>query len=345
MERGIALMNEGALDAVRGAIRCFEEAIDLRGRLPLAENPGFRYGLAGGWINRGDALTRLGGLGNLVDAVTSYATAIELLKDPPAGDDGRFAIRLAIAWMNRGIALEEQTSEPAMAEAAHSYEEAVKVLSHSHRAADARHEMVLASAWINFGNALLRSAGSGRAEQAGEAAGSALSLLAEAESKDLAAAEAGLKARHILCQSLAARLDAPSGGVSTQMDLIGKLTDAAEDALTLAQKWEMAGEKCFRPLATQFFHLSALVYEKHQPHFLAEFLLEHLDRERATCFAPVSESWLAIGRESLSRIRRAWSERGFEWLATPQGARRLQTLKELNAAEARLQALRESKGK
>lgn len=342
MERGIALMKTGGPDTIRDAIRCFDEAIDLRGQLPLVENPGFRYGLAGAWINRGDALTRLGGWEDLVEAVDSYTTAIELLKDLPAHEDGLFVRRLAIAWLNRGIALEEQKSEPALAEAVRSYNEAVKTLSHLHHATDARHNLVLASAWINLGNALLRFPGAKLAAQAGAAAEKALPLLAETESKELAAAEAGLKARHILCQALTVLLDAPSSGVPAEMDFIGRMTDATEDALRLAQVWEKAGETCFRPLATQFFRLSALVYEKHQPHFLAEFLLEHLDPARETCFLPLMESWLAIGRESLSRVCRGLSEQGFAWLAAPQGARRLETLKELRAAEARLEILQGS---
>jgi tetratricopeptide (TPR) repeat protein len=97
MERGIALLDSGAPDALPEAIRCFDQAIELRRRLPLAEIPGFRYGLAAGWINRGDALTRLGSSENLADAVNSYTAAIELLRDPPPGDDGSFLRRLAIA--------------------------------------------------------------------------------------------------------------------------------------------------------------------------------------------------------------------------------------------------------
>jgi hypothetical protein len=112
--------------------------------------------------------------------------------------------------------------------------------------------------------------------------------------------------------------------------------------LRLAQLWERAGDTRFCPLATRFFHLTTLVYERRQPHFLAEFLMEHLDPERATCFLPVSESWLAIGIESLSRVRSEASERDFAWLATPQGIRRLRTLKELQTAEARLHELRGS---
>jgi len=339
MERGIALLDSDDPDAIHDAIRCFEEAIDLRGRLPLAGNPGFRYGLAGGWINRGDALTRLGGGEHLVEAIKSYSMAIELLKELPASDDGLFARRLAIAWMNRGLALEGVKGEASLAEATESYRKAVEALTHSDHIAAAGHKLVLASAWVNLGNALMRSTGSEAAEEACAVAGSALSLVAETESKELAAAEAALKARHILCQALTVLLSAPSDDESKGTVFVGRITDTAEDALRLAQSWERAGEIRFRPLATQFFHLTTLVYEKHQPHFLAEFLREHLDPDRVTCLLPVNESWLAIGRESLSRVRCGLGRRGFAWLATPEGIRHLKTLKELHTTEARLQVL------
>ena len=129
MESGIALLEGGAPEVLDDAIRCFDEAIELRRRLPFAEDPGFRYGLAAGWINRGDALTRLGGPSNLADAVQSYTEAIDLLKAPPAGDDGSFVRRLAIAGMNRGIALEEEKSAPSQADAIHSYKQAIRLLS------------------------------------------------------------------------------------------------------------------------------------------------------------------------------------------------------------------------
>ena len=329
MDSGIALLNGGAPGALHEAIRCFDEAIELRRRLPLAENPGFRYGLAAGWINRGDALARLGGPENLVDAVSSYAAAIELLKDVPAHDDGSFIRRLAIAWMNRGIALEEQKGEPALAEAVRSYKEAIRLLS-APRRAGADPDLVLASAWINLGHASLRPL----AAEAGEAAEQALSLLAEHESKELAAAEAGLKTRHILCQAMTLILEETRHAAPVDLDLINKLTDAVEGALSLVQGWEKAGVTCFRPLATQFFHLGALAYEKHQPHFLAEFLLDHLQPEY--CFPPVSAAWLAIAEESLTRVRGGLRNCDFASLATPQGIRQLEILNWVRAAEERL---------
>jgi hypothetical protein len=53
----------------------------------------------------------------------------------------------------------------------------------------------------------------------------------------------------------------------------------------------------------------------------------------------MSESWPVIGMETLSRVRCGLGEGGFPWIAAPQGIREFQTLKELHAAEARLQTL------
>ena len=59
---------------------------------------------------------------------------------------------------------------------------------------------------------------------------------------------------------------------AAEPDFANRITDAVEDALSLVQIWEEAGVGCFRPMAAQFFYLGALVYEKHQSHFLAEYL-------------------------------------------------------------------------
>jgi tetratricopeptide (TPR) repeat protein len=334
MHRGIALVEGGSPDALNEAIRCFDEAIDLRKRLPLAENAGFRYGLAAGWINRADALTRLGGASNLEEAVASYTTAIDLLKEPPADDDGSYARRLAIAWMNRGVALEQQKSEPALAEAILSYKESIRLLSGPEDAG-----LVLASAWINLANASLRSGGGTLAGEACGAAEHALALLAEIESETLVGAEAALKARYILCQAITVLLGENSHDGSIDLDLVTKLTDGVEGALRLVRGLEKAGATPFRPLAAEFFHLGALAYEKYQPHFLVEYLFDHLEPE-----SPLTAPWSAIAEQSLARARRGLMHFDFASLATAQGVRRIELLAEIRAAEERIQTLRNSGG-
>jgi hypothetical protein len=118
------------------------------------------------------------------------------------------------------------------------------------------------------------------------------------------------------------------------MDLIGKLTDAVESALDLAQSWERAGVTRFSPLAAQFFHFGALVYERHQPHFLADFLLDYLAPEVAGRSARVDATWFAIAGESLARARARLGQSEITLLTAPQCARKLEILCEVRAAEA-----------
>ncbi len=83
-----------------------------------------------------------------------------------------------------------------------------------------------------------------------------------------------------------------------------------------------------------------MVYERNQPHFLGEFLLDHLDPERETCIVPVNPGWLVIADESLTRTRQQLQSADFKLLATEQGRRQLEILGQLKETQARLQTLR-----
>ncbi len=341
MKRGIAHLNMGAPDMLTEALCCFDKAIVLRKSLPLVENPAFRYGLAAGLLNRGDALARLGGAENLDPALASHAEAIALLETLPLEADPLYVKRLAIAWLNRGIALESQKSAPALAEARRSYQKTITLLGDPKHAGDGSLDFILAGAWLNSGNATLQVSGEAAAPEACAAAEKALSLLVNIESKEPEPAEIGFKARHIVCRATLALLVAAEGG-ETQMDLAGKITDTVEDGLRLARGWEQAGVTRFRPLATQLFHVGALIYEKEQPQFLPEFVMDHLDPGRPACVMPVVDStWAAIATESLARVRQRIHSLDFRMLATPQGQHWIDLMNEVKAAESRLQELRE----
>lgn len=341
MEKGIALIQgSGAPEDLREALRCFDEAIALRRDLPLAENPEFRYGLAAGWINRADVLMRLGGQDGLTEAVSAYTKGIELLDKPPADDaGGSFAIRLAIAWMNRGVALEAQRDNAGLAEAARSYREAIRELEGAGPLADDRAVLVLASAWTNLGNVSLRQQDGPQPAQACEAVEKALALLAGSEATELPAAEAGLKARHILCQAVTMMLAAGLADPERTMDWIDKMTDTVEAGLNLELLWEKAGVTSLLPMAPPFYHLGALLYERHQPHFLVEFLMEHLESRAGL---PGGDGvWLEIASASLARARRGLMEGDFAALATEGGVAKLRLLSEIREADERIQALRQ----
>jgi tetratricopeptide (TPR) repeat protein len=155
MKRGIGLLEAGAPAGLREAIGCFDHAIELRRKLPLAANPFFRYGLVAGWMNRGDALTRLGSAENLSAALSSYDAALETLRDLPVDANPLFRRRLAIAWSNRGLSLQAQDTAAASLEAGRSFGSACSVLRTGNAAEIVDRDYLLAAAQMNHANALV----------------------------------------------------------------------------------------------------------------------------------------------------------------------------------------------
>src|SRR5262245_59828898 len=87
MKRGIRLMDEGRAETIRGALDCFDRALEMRRHLPIDGAPLLRYGLAACWLNRADALVRLGGSAHLAEAVRSYDEGVAVARVLPLGDD------------------------------------------------------------------------------------------------------------------------------------------------------------------------------------------------------------------------------------------------------------------
>ncbi|MEO7275888.1 MAG: hypothetical protein ABIX28_06370, partial [Vicinamibacterales bacterium] len=115
MKQGIGLLAAGGAASVPEALGCFDQALALRMQLPV-EVPGFRYGLAAGWLNRAEALMLSGDAASAGEAIEACDQAIALLRALPLDADPRFPRRLAIAYQHRGLALLAQdSSHPAPA--------------------------------------------------------------------------------------------------------------------------------------------------------------------------------------------------------------------------------------
>jgi len=335
MKRGIALLNENTTASLAASLPWFEGAIEVRSTLPLNENSWYRYVLAAGWMNRGDALTRLGSRENFVEAVRSYDQALVLLRTLDLEANPLFRKRLALAWMNRGISLQEQRTS--MSSALASFDETIAVLSNSGAPKVADNRPILACALMNRGNALLNLTPPAPA-RARESAEQALALIAGAEEEDLLAAETGLKARHILCRSIASQL--AEGTATAHEDLVAAATDAADDGMKLARHWEARGESRFRDLAAELFRFGASAYQMHQSHFLTEFLLENLDPSKSSDAFPVDPTMHATASEAIARALAGIHRDGFQSLNTPRFDSFLKALRQLRAADTRLDALR-----
>jgi hypothetical protein len=271
MKEGIRLLySDNNADA---ALLYFDRAFELRRRLPM-EEPMHAYGLAACWLNRAEALTRLGPAHHAL-ALRAYDEALALLCSLPLGGDARFSKRLAIAYQNRALVLAAQ-NPPATAEAIAALVDAIAVLDRAEAMDAPERDYLLAVVWMNLANIQASEATIVSDLAAWEAALRALVLVKAREYEDAAAAEAGLKARHVLCHIAARRLSVQAES-ETVMANVHDATDLADEGLALVREWERRGVDRFRNLASDLFRFGALVYANYQPHFLHEFLSEELD--------------------------------------------------------------------
>jgi hypothetical protein len=272
MKRGIRLFNEPQPHAAAEALGYFDRALALRRRLPIETFPLLRYGLAACWLNRAEALMRLGESVQISLALGACDEALALLSNLPLGDDPRFPRRLAIAHHHRGLALQARGRAEIPAAIA-AFTDAIGILAHEQAALVTDREYLLAAMWMNLANARV---GEGTAESdslAREAARRAMAPVAHLEAHNAEAAEIGLKARHVLCQTMARPLSLHA----TLGDDVHEATDVVDEGLALVRQWERKGVARFREIACDLFRFGARVYEKYQPQFLTEFIFENTD--------------------------------------------------------------------
>ena len=272
MKQGIARMSEAGDQAVFDALSLFDQALELRRRLPIHSDPLLGYGLAACLLNRGDALARLGAASYLVAALEAYEEGIQVLRELPLDEDSRFRRRLAMAHHNRGLALRAPAAGR-VAESVDAFKEAIAVIEGDRSAAISDRRYLLAVAWMNLADTQLLL-GDDAVGGALEAARTSIALVADYEAADVAAAEVGLHARHVCCRALVTRLTppAPDGPIP---DDVHDATDLVDDGLALARRWEREGVTRFQGVADDLFRFGARVYELYQPQFLAEFVREN----------------------------------------------------------------------
>ncbi len=121
------------------------------------------------------------------------------------------------------------------------------------------------------------------------------------EHEDAAAAEAGLKARHVLCRIAARRLSVQAES-ETVLEDVHDATDLADEGLGLVREWERRGVDRFRNLASDLFRFGARVYACYQPRFLHEFLSEQLDPQQSAHSYVQSREMQDAAREIVSLL-------------------------------------------
>lgn len=307
MKQGIALMSDPRPEAASEALRCFDQALDLRNQLPIDDEPLLRYGLAACWLNRADALVRLGGGPQIAEALRSYEEGIALARTLPAEIDPRFPRRLAIAHQNRALVLQLREG-PGAADAIAAFTEALAVLESAPAAAIPDRVYMQAAVWVNLANARAFEGAADAWIHARDAARQAIALVTDLEQTDAGAAEVGLKARHVLCHAYAARLAAGEADNSTTAEDVHAASDAADEALELARLWEQQGVDRFRGIAYDLFRFGARVYAIYQPQFLEEFVQDNLDPAQSSVSYAGSPEMQSAAREALALAGRSETE-------------------------------------
>lgn len=335
---------------IADAIAAYDRAIALLRSNPSAREIADRRALGIAWMNRGNALQKLAPPAPRAETIRAYDEAIALFESLPYQTEPAFCHHLGAAWLNRGHALLVVQD---LSGAAHAFEQSVALLQSLPLEADPYFRLNLAGAWTNLAHATFVTA----PERALAAARAALAALDSADRSHEAFAAMSLRARRALVMAIGETLsrgtgsspavasgagrvspvdsNAPDHGRdarATPVALASEATDAIEAGLALTREFEARGTVTLRPLAARLFRLGVQIYRVHQPHFLAEFILEIFstpalaaDPEfRATADAALAETLSDLQRPQLFVA------------GTPDSDRRREVAQSLRAAQDRL---------
>jgi hypothetical protein len=276
MKRGIAFLQETRREAAIDALHCFDEALERQRQILADHSPFQGYLLAACLLNRADALVRLNDRAPLAAALASYDEGIEVLSLLPLNENPLFPRRLAMAHQNRGLALIARGEDDDAQGAADAFADSIAILDHEHSQGIDDRDQLRAIVWVNLANVRSLDSGASAHDAARDAAKRALAYVSGTEASDPGAADAALRARHVLCRLCANRLS-QAGDDEDMPEEVHEATDAVDDGLSLVRSWEQRGATVFRPVAFDLFRFGARVYARYQPQFLEEFINDNMD--------------------------------------------------------------------
>jgi hypothetical protein len=202
----------------------------------------------------------------------------------------------------------------------------------------------LGAAWMNRAHAVMRRhERTDGAAQSRAAAMEALKLVQAHERENSDAAEVGVKARHILCRALGTKLNA-SGAHSDaeRSEAWAAATDAVDDGLALARHWAKQGNPLPLTFVGELFRFGAQTYLTHQPHFLAEFVLEQLDPQTSEDPLPWHPGLHGVALQAVKLALRDLEQPQVHLMDAPNAERRIESLHDLYAAAARLEEMEQA---
>jgi tetratricopeptide (TPR) repeat protein len=332
------LLAAGQAHEARGefpaAIAAYDEALArLRGTDLNAPEVRRQLGLT--WMNRGNALQKIAEADAADASVRAFDEAIAVLRTLPFETVPDDRNHYGAAWVNRGHA---QMTTGDFAGAIASFESAIGVLAPLPLEANPYFLLNLTGAWTNLAQAHLALVQTERATafvQAGAAAENALGLLAPVERAHPAFTEMSLRARRALVTALGEQLVHADVQGTPTAELASAASDAVDEGLSLARLCEEHGITHLRPLALRLFRMGAQLYRLHQPHFLAEFVLETFEVPNFAADA----DFQAVASEEIRRALAAVNRPQLFVAGTRDSDRLLDTSRALRAAADRVAAL------
>ena len=267
------------------------------------------------WMNRGHELLLRDDKGSLGGALDAYNEAIALFRRVSVVENPAWANSFGAALMNRGQLLHRLHGVTQAALALAAFDEAAALLRGLPSDPNPWPRRNLTGTLVNRANLLLDL---NQFDSAELVAREALVLAAPHERVELVDADLALKARRALGDALGRLLVLP---VADQDGIARQASDIVDDALALIRHWSAQPGVSFYLLAMRFFRYGVQLYRFHQPHFLAEFIVENLppgDPEFKTIALEVIDATLAdrpapgefltVGDPASERRRQAWNE-------------------------------------
>lgn len=306
------------------AVACYAQA---RAELVAAAPPEGvdRRALSVVCMNRGSALRQIGDEASLRASLAAYDEAIALQRSLPLTEDPLAMNSLGAALMNRGQLLHRLHGVTKAQEAVQSYLEAEALLRLLAAATDHPAPLRnLTGTLVNRANILLDV---GQFPAAAAVAREALSLVAAAERADPVAAGLALLARRSLCDALGQLLGQPG---TDQHAIATEASDIVDDGLATARHWTAQGERAYDQIAARLFLFGARLYCLHQPQFLAEFLLEHLEAHPDPELIAIAQEALTAALANLQKPQQHF------FAGTPSGEKTLEISRSLREALAQL---------
>lgn len=182
--------------------------------------------------------------------------------------------------------------------------EAIAVLDHPQSALIPDRAYLLGTVHLNLANAYNSVLDAQCTAIVRDAARRAISLVSDLEWEDADAAEVGLRARHIFCKTMVPDLSEEMANGGSRLDPVHQATDMVDEGLDLTRSWEKKGVVRFRGIADDLFSFGARVYERFQPQFLKEFVVENLDPDRSSADYVMSAAMRRTAEQALARANR-----------------------------------------